>query len=891
MLKMNPAFRFIKTITNYSIILLFSAALTGCGDDNAQEFWSEGLQLMEEGNPNGAIVFFRNALDEDSNNVALRHDLIKAYIASGRRDQAQTELEKSLVQEPKNIEILLTAANFYTSPENAHKALEYVEKIESYQQPTAETRELAGINYRLLGQSDEAKNAYNEALALDSSRSVSKVNLAAILFAENSIDEGLALLDETISENPDYVSALQLRAVVFENLRNYEAAEKDYRKLTELQPNDPVRLYSLAKLFLTQAKIEEAEEVYTTMLAKFKSNSYETLLAGMIAFNKNDFENASILLQQSVNALPTFDGLFYLANSLRRINNSESALSQLRRILDVQPNNSAARMLSAQILQEQGRYQEAEYELNNLISYYPENAQAYSLLGIIQRALGKNDEALISLENALKYDSRSSQAVITRSQILFEQNKEEAAVAELEKGIENNSGNLAERSALFDYYMKKNDYEKAEEVLQEAFELSPDHPLLLAMKASLHTAKQENALAIETLQKAYAIDPNFMPVIQVLLNIYMLENNYEAALALCDDFLKNSPENTDFLVTSATLLDTLGRTDEATARLEKANTLNSERALISLVQRALSANDKVKAEKYLLDKLQAFPIPQVRFLLASYYVEQDELQKALDVYNLEEIKNSQEALTSKFKLYSAAGMHKEALAEAELFIQNYSQSPDGYVLKSFALEGANDFDAAFATMEEAYTKTREPKLLIQLANLCLRNANYDKALSYYRTYLLGDRNNREALSGQAYTFLQQKNYEDAIAGYEFILSLYPTDLGNKNNLAMALAEEGINTARAVELAMEVFVSAPENINIMDTYAYTLLENGQIDEAINILSNGLKANPNSAILNYRLGVAYIESNQTTKGIEFLETSVELGGFPEVEDAKKLILENK
>ncbi len=874
-----------------ALLLVLTFALTACSGDNVAEFQAEGRKLMEEGNPNGAIVFFKNALDKDAKNFDLRFDLAKAYLKAGKIPQAEEELEKCLLQQPSNVELLLAVAQFNTQARKPEKALGYLKDIEKTQKPTAEMLELFALNYRMLNKAAEAEKAYKDALALDAKRTSATLGLLGLYLGSGRAEEALPIIEKTLAEDPKNTDVLRMKAGIALQKNDTATAENVFTQLITLLPKDTTPSYSLATLMLRQGKLKEAEVILETMNKNFKPNHHSNMLAGMIALQKNDAKQASIYFQQSVDAQPSIDGFYRLAIALHQTKNSESALSNLRRILDVMPTHGPSLMLTGQILFEQKRYEEAERELLRYTENNPNNAQAYSLLGNIQNTLGKKAEALAAYGKALEINPKMSQATMARTNILLAQNNETEAVAELEKAMEANTDSVAARVALFNFHMGKKEFDKASAVVEEGLKEAPENALLVTMKAGLLLALKENDKAIELLKQAHALQPKFLPAAQLLLNIYMTSNKTQEALDLCNAFLEHNPENLSFLVTSAVLLDTLQQTEEATARFEKANALHSERALISLVRRALQAKDVAKAEKYLTDKYAAIPTAQMRSMLTTFYVEQDNLPKALDIYNTKELVNSPEGLVGKFRLYMSAKQFTEALQQAEALIKVNAQAPTGYVLKALALEQMKDFDTAFNTLETAYRNLQDTTLLLQLGNLCLRAEQYDKALSYLGTVLVKDANNSEALMGQGLAYLHQKEYAKSIENYEKVLKTAPNDVRILNNLAMAFAEQGTNTVRAVELAAKAFGSAPENEGVIDTYALTLIRDTQLVEALNIIENGLKTHPNSATLHYRHGSALLASGKKAEGVVALQKAVDLGDFLELDIAKQLIQENK
>ncbi len=867
--------------------LALALSLTACGGDTVKEFQEEGRKLMQEGNANGAIVFFKNALDKDSKSFELRFDLAKAYILAQKYPQAEAELEKCLLQQPNNVQLLLTAAKFHTDTRKPEKALGYLKEIESAQKPTVETRKLSALNYRFLQKKAEAEQAYKDAIALAPQDNEAKLGLANIYLGTGRKDEGMQIIDALLQEDPDNIEATTVRADIAKAAQDHILAETLFRKLMVLQPKSVSPYFELGSLMLAQNKVKEAEVVLESMRKNFKPNAQEHMLAGMIAFENRQIEQANTFFQQSVEARPSVDGFYRLAVTLHQLKNSESALSNLRRILDIIPTHGPSLMLTGQILLDQKRYEEAEREVKRFVDLYNKSAQGFYLLGTIQNIMGKKDEALISFNKALEINPKLSQATTTRASILFSQNNEQEAVTELERGVQANSDSVAARTALFNYYMSQNDYARAFEVVDAGLVEQPNHPLLLTLKASVLSSQKRSDEAMANLQKAYSLHPTFMPSTQLLLNLYMVQNKTQEALDICDAVLEKNPENIAFLVTSAVLLDTLKREDEATQRLEKANALNSPRALSSLVRRALQAKDIAKAEKYIADKLAATPTPQLRSMLASFYSQQNDMDKALAVYGSEELQKSPESLLGKFRIYATAQKYTEAIAQAEAIIKLDAQAAGGYILKAMALEQNDNFDAAFTTLEDAYKKTQATALLMQLGELCLRKKQYTKALSYYHTVLVKEPKNKDALVGQGYAYLLLKEFNKSVQSYEKAIELYPEDVIILNNLASALAEEGKNTERAVDLATKAYVDAPENIAVIDTYAFALIANKQVQEALNVIENGLKAHPNSGMLYYRLGVALLAESKRNEGIKALQKAVEHGSFTDLEKAKQLL----
>ena len=74
--------------------------IAGCKSKTIEQLYTEGVQLLQGGNPGGAIVLLKNALDKDQNHAEARFQLAKAYAAAGKSEQAEKEYPESAQAKP-----------------------------------------------------------------------------------------------------------------------------------------------------------------------------------------------------------------------------------------------------------------------------------------------------------------------------------------------------------------------------------------------------------------------------------------------------------------------------------------------------------------------------------------------------------------------------------------------------------------------------------------------------------------------------------------------------------------------------------------------------------------------------------------------------------------------
>lgn len=875
-------FRFLGAV-------FLALTLCSCSGDSGEDLLAEGQKLLQENNPGGAVVLLKNALEKSPTDYATRLYLSRAYIALGKSEQAEAELQKCLRQKPDDPLLHVEFARLYVLMGKPRDALSHLETAEKWLPPTAEVLELAGLAHGLNNDFPAAANVLEQAVALAPQRESAVLALARVRLAERDLEKARDLVDGLLAHSPNNETALALRGDIAMRMKDNAKALSCFQMLTEINPGQENYRYMLGTLYLQQGNVEGASKQLAALLGKAGKTgktAMTSMLEGMIAYTNKEYTAAANAFQESVTNVPTLEGYYRLALALYQAGNLETALSNAYRALNHSPQYAPALHLVSTILMQQNRLEEAQQEAERLVQRYP-TASSHYLLGSILRARENHEEALKQYDAAANLDPKLEEAFVQRSAILFNIGKVDEAEKGLRDAISYNDDSHAARRALFSFYLGRRQYRQAEDVLRQGLEKLPDDVALLTMLATLYNVQGKNNEAQAAVEKARAGSPDYPPAFSLALRLHILAGDTEKALELCEDYLSRHPDATPHLITAAALLDQAGKQEKATEYLQKAWRQGDGRALALLVQRALAEGKGKEAQTLLSEALAARPVPAIRQSLANLYLGDNDFDKAWALYAALEKTNPDEAATGKFRLLTATGQYQEALALARNIQQATPGSPLGVILAAEALEKMGKPAEALAELQRAYANTEAVPLLVLMAQLCLRQNDLDKADALYRTVLQKEKNNLPALSGQAYTMLLRKKYTEAIAGYEQVLALNPDDVQAANNLAMAYALAGKFPDRALRLASMAYALQPENPGILDTLGLCLIQNKRFQEAAVVLERAIKVQPDSPLLHYRLGVALAASDNPEKARTALLQALKTGGFPEAEDARNLL----
>ena len=115
--------------------------------------------------------------------------------------------------------------------------------------------------------------------------------------------------------------------------------------------------------------------------------------------------------------------------------------------------------------------------------------------------------------------------------------------------------------------------------------------------------------------------------------------------------------------------------------------------------------------------------------------------------------------------------------------------------------------------------------------------------------------------------------EKTLKIYEQVLQVDPKNLQALNNLAFRLADKFNRAKEALPYAERLRQVAPRNVDILDTVGWVYLKNGKTRDAISVLQDALRINPDHIAAQYHLGVALAANGDKAGARRVLQRVVE------------------
>jgi len=180
---------------------------------------------------------------------------------AGNTDKSEDYILKAVALSPDDANVNLTAGQIFMQKQDFEAALPYIKKaVELEPSNTKSIRNLAQIYYDL-GQLEESIQTYEVAINKETDREVKAdlyFNLGILYNKVGDLEEAEYNFTNALDENPDDVEAVMGMAQVFENAEKWRKAEKFYRELIAIDPDNPDHYRGMSRVLLQQGEPDES---------------------------------------------------------------------------------------------------------------------------------------------------------------------------------------------------------------------------------------------------------------------------------------------------------------------------------------------------------------------------------------------------------------------------------------------------------------------------------------------------------------------------------------------------------------------------------------------------------------------------------------------------------
>lgn len=231
---------------------------------------------------------------------------------------------------------------------------------------SAEAYQLLGVVLFKKQSKDEARQAFQRSIELDSRLPDTYYDMALLELSENKYSEAVKPLETFVRLEPSQAEAHLLLGRAYHNLNRTMPAIAEFKKALELSPRLPLGHYHLGVAYQSQGKLTAALEEYRQEMELNPGFPESYWLAGNIELDRGESTTAEPLFRKAIALKPQAIPAHYgLARVLVAQNRLDAAETELKAVLAADSNDVQAHYTLARLYQRMGRAEDAvrEYQV------------------------------------------------------------------------------------------------------------------------------------------------------------------------------------------------------------------------------------------------------------------------------------------------------------------------------------------------------------------------------------------------------------------------------------------------------------------------------------------------------------------------------------------------
>lgn len=905
--------------------LMLAIGLSGCGKtESSTTLLAEAKQYQQKGDSKAALIQLKNAASTSPEDAEVRLQLANLHNEMGDFVSAEKESRKA-------ISLGLASARAMPELARALQAQGQDQKLLDEVRIDAAKPDPALLVYR--GEAElalkafaKAKASFEQALALEPTRSDALIGMARQAMLQNDTEAGNRYADLAVEKNPNNVDALMFKGALLRAQNKPADALAQYDKVLALRPQHRSAHIEKANVELGMAKFEAAQADLDAAGKITPGSLLVTYSQAILDFTQGKNAAALESVQKVLRGAPEHMPAILLAGAIElNLGSLQQAEQHLKKYVDASPNNLYARKLLAQVLLKRAQPADAVAALGPSLNGQSTDAQMLSLAGQSYMQSKDFEKASSYFEKASALEPQAALLHTSLGMSKLGQGDATKAISELEQGIAIDPKSFSAGAALAQAELGLKHYDKA---LAAALALEKQHPdsaEACNVSGVVYVNKGDIAKARGSFERALSLQPTNFRAVSSLAALDMQEKHPEAAAKRFEALLEKDKKNIGALMALAEIASLQGQTAKAIGWLERATTDNPEAVAPAMKLAAYYMNNKQSDKALTLArKLQTSQPadPEVLDLLGQIQAGTGDQAGALETYSklvkvlpksapawyrlasIHALMKNEAAASDDLKkavalqpdfLQGQLGLAKlaliakrpdDAVAIARQIGQQPGRASAGYLLEADILAAQQKAPQALALYEKALVLEKSPKLMIMIHRLMVQTGKQKEADLRLAQWQKDHPADLAVPMYLAESSIAKKQYGAAIGQLEAVLKQSPKNPVVMNNLAWCYEQE--KSPKALPLAEEAYRLVDGNAAIIDTLATILTGQGNTTRSIPLYRKAIALAPGAAELRVHLATALVKAGDKPAARKELEQAVAAGNtFAEYDAAREML----
>jgi tetratricopeptide (TPR) repeat protein len=401
------------------------------------------LDSRDPGVAKEAIADLTKAITSQPNNVVMRYDLGRAYVAAGEIEKGLNEFRQAVQRRPNYAPAHLAIAKMSLYRREYGNAITSADRVLQLTQrrPNPDAILVKAMAQVGTGETEKARELLIRAINIYPRVLEFHFELGRIYLSKNQVPQ----------------------------------AEQYFKKVLEISPKDFRGMAGMAEVYARTGKLDYAIDFLKGKLTEVENPVLLRNAIGNLLVRKGDLDGAIENYQELAKVAPQSADLnLRMGEVYRRKGDLQSAITYLQRASDLDQNNLVPVMQTAMVLHQMGRNREATDAYERAVRLDPENVVALNNLAYMHAETGGDlDLALRYAETAKRKEPRNPEIDDTLGWIYVKKKLNDNALVILRNLVKQHPTNSTYRYHLGVALAQSGDTEQAREELNRALRSNP----------------------------------------------------------------------------------------------------------------------------------------------------------------------------------------------------------------------------------------------------------------------------------------------------------------------------------------------------------------------------------------------------------------------------------
>lgn len=318
----------------------------------------ESNAYMQLGDFGTAVAKLQSLAAAQPKNPAVLERLAVAAINQKQYSAAEQHLEQALQLQPDYVAAMMDLVQLYAIEKRTiDQIIGRVQQQIERSPMQSSFQEIMGNAYVAKGDSGKARQAFENALKLNSDATGARVQIARLYASEGKLPEAIQNVQKVLASHPDFLAGYLLLGSFYERSNDIAKAEQSYQDALQRNGDFAPALNNLAWLYCENGgNLDMALTFAQKAKAKLPTEPSVSDTLAWIEYRKGLYTSASVLLRDATRQSPqnaTYQ--YHLGMALWKSGKSLEAKASLQRALQLQLVASSAQEAKTVLAQLDGK--------------------------------------------------------------------------------------------------------------------------------------------------------------------------------------------------------------------------------------------------------------------------------------------------------------------------------------------------------------------------------------------------------------------------------------------------------------------------------------------------------------------------------------------------------